>query len=224
VLDVLGQACAGSGRYSSPWYAAFVAPEVGNAMAPAGSSFFTLPERPPLGPGGPEGRPVVVRLWGEHDISTDRALCLTLARAIALDSAGLVLDLSEVELIGPSTLGVIVRAREFLRQRSASLTVRSPSGAARSLMDACGLSDLLWPNPGTAGAQQGWHSGPRWKGPPPTGRTGTLVGGCGCPSLSPPASTPPGRRPEGVGVNAERLTESGLEGTGGWGEVSESGR
>ena len=102
------------GAVLSPWYAVFVAPEVGNAMAPAGSSFFTLPERPPRAQVDPEGRPVVVRLWGEHDISTDRALCLTFARAIALDSAGLVLDLSEVELIGPSTLGVIVRARRVL--------------------------------------------------------------------------------------------------------------
>ncbi len=152
---MLGQVFAGSGRYSSPWYAAFVAPEVGNAMATAGSSFFTLPDRPPLGPSGSEGRPIVVRLCGEHDVSTDRALCLTLARAIALDSAGLVLDLSEVELIGSSTLEVIVRARQFLSQRSASLTVRSPSPFARETIDACGLSDLLCPNPEMAGSQQG---------------------------------------------------------------------
>jgi hypothetical protein len=70
-----------------------------------------------------------------------------LARAIAVDSAGLVLDLSEVEFISPSTLGIIVRAREFLRQRSASLTVLAPSAPARRSMDACGLTDLLGPSP-----------------------------------------------------------------------------
>ena len=100
-------------------------------MPQVGSSFFTVSDRPPLSEGGSEAGPIVVWLWGEHDASTDRNLSLTLARAIALDSAGLVLDMSEVELIAPSTLGTIVRAREFLRQRAASLTVRSPSAFAR---------------------------------------------------------------------------------------------
>ena len=39
-----------------------------------------------------------------------------------------------------STLGVIVRAREFLQQRSRSLTVRSPSAAVLRVVRACGLS------------------------------------------------------------------------------------
>jgi anti-anti-sigma factor len=112
-------------------------------MVTAGSSFFTLSDRPPLDRGGAEAGPIVVWLWGKHDASTDRALCLTLARAIAVDSPGLVLDLSEVEPMGTSTLGTILRARRVLRQRSPSLTVRSPSGPARSAMDECGLTDLI---------------------------------------------------------------------------------
>jgi anti-anti-sigma factor len=124
-------------------------------MVSAGSSVFTLSDRPPLGPGGPETGPIVVWLWGEHDASTDTALCLTLARAIAVDSPGLVLDLSEVDFIGPSTLAIIVRAREFLRERSASLTLRSPSAVARDIIDACGLADLLGPDPEMAGTQRG---------------------------------------------------------------------
>ena len=56
-------------------------------MAAAGSTFLTLSDRPPLE--GSEAGPIVVWLWGEHDASTDKALCLTLARAIAADSAGL---------------------------------------------------------------------------------------------------------------------------------------
>jgi anti-anti-sigma factor len=124
-------------------------------MVTAGSSFFTLSDRPPLDQGGPEAGPVVVWLWGEHDASTDTALSLTLARAIAVDSPGLVLDLSEVDFIGPSTLAIIVGAREYLRQRSASLTVRSPSAVARDIIEACGLADLLGPDPEMAGAQRG---------------------------------------------------------------------
>ena len=78
-------------------------------MTPIGSSSFTAPDRAPLSREGPETGPVVVWLWGEHDLSTDDALCATLARAIALDGASLVLDLSEVNFMAPSTLGVIVR-------------------------------------------------------------------------------------------------------------------
>jgi anti-anti-sigma factor len=91
-------------------------------MACAGSSFFIVPDRVPLSWAGPEPGPTVVWLRGEHDITTDRALSLTVARAIALNDAPLVLDLSEVEFLGASTLEVIVRAREFLHHRSRSLT------------------------------------------------------------------------------------------------------
>ena len=124
-------------------------------MAHVGSAFFTVSDLPPGLSGGPEAEPIVVWLRGEHDASTDAALCQALARAIALDSAGLVLDLSGVEFMGASTLGVIVRAREFLRQRSASLTVRSPSAFARRVIRVCGLDDLLGPSPEVAGAVTG---------------------------------------------------------------------
>ncbi len=112
-------------------------------MTPIGSSSFSVPDRARLSRENGETGPVVVWLWGEHDLSTDDALCATLARAIALDSANLVLDLSEVDFMGPSTLGVIMRAREFLQGRSGSLTVRSPSARVRRAIDACRLDDLL---------------------------------------------------------------------------------
>ena len=123
-------------------------------MVPNGSSFFTVSGRHPQDRAGPEAGPTVVWLWGQHGASTDSLLCLTMARAIADDSVGLVLDLSEVDAIGLSTLGVIVRFREFLQQRSRSLTVRAPSAAARSAMDECGLNDLLSPDPAMALVQQ----------------------------------------------------------------------
>ena len=123
-------------------------------MTPIGSSSFTVPDRPPLRRAGREAGPVVVWLRGEHDLSTDGELCATLVRAIAVDSAGLVLDLSEVEFMAVSTLGVIVRARELLRQRSRSLTVRSPSACVRRVMGACRLNDLLEPDPEMGGDEQ----------------------------------------------------------------------
>ena len=110
-------------------------------MVVAGSSFFTVPDAPKNG-----GGPIIVWLVGEHDLSTDDALCATLASAIALDSAGLILDLSGVEFMAASTLGVIVWARAFLRQRARSLTGRAPSARARRVIGACNLNDLVGPS------------------------------------------------------------------------------
>jgi anti-anti-sigma factor len=87
----------------------------------------------------------VVRLRGEHDASTVAALSETMARAIALDDADLVVDLSEVQFMGSATVGVIVRARELLAMRSRSLALRSPSRCARRILDLCGHAYLLCP-------------------------------------------------------------------------------
>jgi hypothetical protein len=97
-------------------------------MAHAGSSWFTVP---PAVPWGSEPELIVVWLVGEHDISTDGALCLTLARAIALQPAALVVDLSGVEFMGASTLKTIARARELVRGGRRSVLgwqCRRPSG------------------------------------------------------------------------------------------------
>ena len=124
-------------------------------MVPVGSSFFSVSDRPSLSAGAPGSGPIVVWLWGEHDLSTDEALSATLASAIALDSAGLVLDLSEVEFMAVSTLGVIVRARDFLRQQSRSFALRRPSAFVRRVIYACGCHDLLSPIQGMAGEVPG---------------------------------------------------------------------
>jgi anti-anti-sigma factor len=125
-------------------------------MDAIGTSFFALPDRHPvLGGSDPE---VVVWLRGQHDASTESALCMTLARAIALGGPGLVLDLAEVRVMSTSTLAAIARAREYLRRRSASLTVRSPSPPVRRLIDACGLNELLGPAPRQADIGEGERS------------------------------------------------------------------
>jgi anti-sigma B factor antagonist len=89
----------------------------------------------------------LVWLRGEHDVSTVAALSEILARAIALDDADVVVDLSEVQFMGAATVGVIIRAREFLRLRSRFLVLRSPSERARRMLEVCGHADLLDPRP-----------------------------------------------------------------------------
>jgi anti-anti-sigma factor len=157
-------------------------------MVPAGSSFFSVPDRPPPIGEWPGAGPIVVWLWGEHDLSTDGALGATLTGAVAVDSADVVLDLSEVEFMGVSTLRAIVRARELLRQRSRSLTVRAPSARVRRVIDACGWNDLLGTSPEVAGevSRKALIS---WVAVPPTQRDG------GRPVLYKPA-------PEGVPARA----------------------
>jgi anti-anti-sigma factor len=94
----------------------------------------------------------VVWLRGEHDVSTMDTLSETMARAIALDDADVVVDLSEVRFMSAATVGVIIRAREFLRSESRSLALRSPSGCAGRVVELCGLGDLF--DPRTADAMR----------------------------------------------------------------------
>lgn len=85
----------------------------------------------------------VVWLRGEHDTATVAALSETMARAIALDTPGLVVDLSDVEFMDASTVGVIVRTQELLRPRT--LVLRSPSKRARRVLELCELAELVDP-------------------------------------------------------------------------------
>jgi len=62
---------------------------------------------------GRETRPTVVWLRGEQDIATDGELRRVLACGMANDAA-IVVDLSDVELMSASTLGVLVTARALL--------------------------------------------------------------------------------------------------------------
>ena len=92
-----------------------------------------------------EGDRTVVWLEGEHDIATVFDLAETLASAIALDDADLVIDLTGAQFISAATINVFLGGRRFLRTRSRSLTLRSPSRSARRILDACGLADLIDP-------------------------------------------------------------------------------
>ena len=101
-----------------------------------------------------DAEPTVVRLRGEHDMSTAAALSDILDLAIALDR-DVMMDLGGVEFMAASTVGVILRARESLRLRSRSLALRSPSRCARRVLELCGLAALIDP----AGAEVAWGTG-----------------------------------------------------------------
>ena len=90
---------------------------------------------------------IVVWLRGEHDASTVDGLWEIVARAIDFDDADVVIDLSGVEFMGSATVGVVNRARDCLRARSRSLTLRAPSRCARRLLGLYNLTDLPDPLP-----------------------------------------------------------------------------
>jgi anti-anti-sigma factor len=112
-------------------------------MVQAGTSFLSVSESTTRA--GPEGGTSVVWLRGEHDSSTMAAVSDTLARAIALDEPSVIIDLSEVQFMSTSIVGVIVRASQILRRRSRSLTLRAPPSCVWRAFDACGLFGLLDP-------------------------------------------------------------------------------
>jgi anti-anti-sigma factor len=136
-------------------------------VAPIDISSVTVPRPHVTAFAGRNPNRTVVWLRGEHDVSTVAALSEILARAIALDDADVVVDLSEVQFMGAATVGVIIRAQEFLRLRSRFLVLRSPSERAQGMLEVCGHADLLDPRPidampltGPAGALGTWVAVP----------------------------------------------------------------
>lgn len=98
-------------------------------------------EDPPTNGNGLGGCLVVLR--GEQDRSTVTELSTTLARVISFGHPEVVVDMSAVEFVDAAAISVIARAELFLRRRSRTLTVRSPSNCAQHLLGLCGLEALI---------------------------------------------------------------------------------
>jgi anti-anti-sigma factor len=71
----------------------------------------------------------------------------TLSNVISADDANLIVDLSGVTFMSSATIDELLRARNLLLGLSRNLTLRSPSKCARRLLDVCGLTGLVEPNP-----------------------------------------------------------------------------
>ena len=92
------------------------------------------------------GDPVVVRLHGEHDLSTVAELAEMLAMPVALGTGDVVVDLRRVTFLSSSTVGVFIRTRDVLLERSRRLMIRRPSSMARRVLGIGGIGDLIEPN------------------------------------------------------------------------------
>jgi anti-anti-sigma factor len=90
----------------------------------------------------------VVWLYGEQNSSTIPELCAAIARAIAFDEADLLLDLSDAASVDEAVVEVIVLTREYLRERSRSFALRSPTHSVSRVLSLCGLAELVDTTPG----------------------------------------------------------------------------
>lgn len=88
---------------------------------------------------------VVVELVGEYDVADGGSLSGVLARAMAAGRGDVVVDLAGVTFMAVAPLRVLARASEFLRARSRTLVVLSPSPFVRRVIHLCGYSDVLDP-------------------------------------------------------------------------------
>lgn len=93
------------------------------------------------------GQPLLC-VRGTHDACTVASLAEELARVMAWDHDDVTVDLTGVEFMDSSTVGVLTRARAFLEARGRSLRLQSPSRPARRLLDLCLVQyDLAPPSP-----------------------------------------------------------------------------
>ena len=123
-----------------------------------------------------EGDRIVVWLRGEHDIATTAESSEALAWAIAMGDADLVVDLSEVQFMDASTIGVIVKARNFLLTRSRSLSLRAPTRCVAPGARRGGLAELI-----DSGVVEIRDRGPlgSWVAVPASDRADHRAGGAG---------------------------------------------
>src|SRR5579872_5274904 len=134
-------------------------------MVPVGSAFPIVSCQ--LSRGGAESEPTVVWLRGEHDLSTTTVLSLAIAQAVAHDHRAVIIDLRDVRRI---------RAREYLRVRSRSLTLRGASPRVRLALETWGLVELLDPDSAEeADTLRSASALASWVAVPPARRVGVPV-------------------------------------------------
>lgn len=85
----------------------------------------------------------LVALSGVCDRSSLQELSHTVARAICAGTPEVVVDMGAVEFIDAAAIRVIIRADLFLRDRSRTLRVRSPSSCVERILGSFGQHALI---------------------------------------------------------------------------------
>jgi anti-sigma B factor antagonist len=85
----------------------------------------------------------VISLIGELDFHTAPQLREEMLKLLNQGISRLVVDLSRLEFVDSSGLGVLVAGLKRMRERGGSLTLRSPSANTSQVLSASGLNKLL---------------------------------------------------------------------------------
>lgn len=88
-----------------------------------------------------DGELPVVSLHGEIDLSSVAAVRAVIDEALRHANATLVIDLSDVAFFDSSGLGLLVTAKDDATAQGAELVLRSPSAAARRILELGGTTD-----------------------------------------------------------------------------------
>ena len=87
-----------------------------------------------------DGDRAVVKISGDLDIYTSAELRGALLDLVDADAGTVVVDLSDVEFIDSTGLGVLVLAQKRLRQQGGEVILRSPSDKTRTILEITGLA------------------------------------------------------------------------------------
>jgi anti-anti-sigma factor len=90
-----------------------------------------------------DGAATVVRLHGEVDVANLPVVVNMLTRVIADHDGPIIVDLADTAFIDAGTVHALTRASHILDDRGRTLTLRSPSRAARRLLALLELSHLV---------------------------------------------------------------------------------
>ena len=106
------------------------------------------------------GTGVAVWVVGEHDAAGAKDLSDLLLAATKVTRGEVVVDLSKVTFASAASIGVIVGCRNALTREARGLSLRSPSCAAKRLLDLCEIPyvDVTKPTIDGAGRQSALHS------------------------------------------------------------------
>jgi anti-anti-sigma factor len=86
-----------------------------------------------------------VSLAGEIDIAVAEQLRVAIDDGIRESSGAYVVDVTDIEFLDSSGVGVFVRARALLGREERDLVVICPPGPAHRIFEVAGILDLLSP-------------------------------------------------------------------------------
>ncbi len=84
-----------------------------------------------------------IRLTGEQDASTCKALSTLLGEAMDHADIDILLDLTEVTFLDGATARVLIDVRDRLQSHGKHLGLLSPSPSTRRILVLCGLTDII---------------------------------------------------------------------------------